>query len=168
MPLQLALCNMGALVAAVNKAGENVVPTVVAMLQELKHRGNDCHGVATPNWAIYAKKFEELNVNSLDSSFALGYNLSCILPRDQPQPVRGDGFTVVFEGRLFPSPNLPDLSEVNEIVGILGSKPLRNASSIVEKLEGSYVFAVADSNRVIVGRDVLGVSRLSYSENRIL
>ncbi|TET25465.1 MAG: hypothetical protein E3J73_06260, partial [Candidatus Bathyarchaeum sp.] len=103
---------MGALVAAVNKKKENVVATVVAMLQELTHRGNDSHGIATPASVATAVALEELELNDYVSSVALGHNLSHILPRDQPQPVQGDGFTVVFEGRLFPSPNLPDLSEV--------------------------------------------------------
>lgn len=156
---------MGALVAAVNKAGENVVPTVVSMLRELKHRGNDGHGVATPDLVTSAKTFEQLCVNNLSSSVALGHNLSCILPRDQPQPVQGDGFTFVFEGRLFPSPNLPDLSEVNEIVEMLGSNPMRNSGSIIEELEGSYVFALAESNKVIVGRDLFGATPLYYGEN---
>ncbi|MGD9130110.1 MAG: asparagine synthetase B [Candidatus Bathyarchaeota archaeon] len=156
---------MGALVAAVNKAGENVVPTVVSMLRELKHRGNDGHGIATPDSAITASLIEELELKDHVSSIALGHNLSCILPRDQPQPVQGNGFTAVFEGRTFPSPNLPDLPEVNEIVEMLGSNPLKNAGNIIEKLAGSYVFAFADSNKVIVGRDLFGVAPLYYGEN---
>ena len=78
---------MGALVAAINKVGENVVPTVVTMLRELKHRGNEGHGIATPDMITSAKTFEKMSVNKLNSSIALGHNLSCILPRDQPQPV---------------------------------------------------------------------------------
>jgi len=159
---------MGALVAAVNKTGENVVPTVVSMLRELKHRGNDGHGVATPHLAASAKTFEQLDVSNLSSSVALGHNLSCILPRDQPQPVQGDGFTVAFEGRTFPSPNLPDLPEVNAIVGMLGSNPLSNAGSIIEKLEGSYVFAFAEPNRIVAGRDLFGLTPLYYGENDAL
>jgi len=100
---------MGALVAAVNRKGENVVPMVVAMLRELKHRGNDCHGIATPASITTATTIEELNLKNCVSSIALGHNLSCILPRDQHQPVQGENFTVVFEGRLFPSPNPPEL-----------------------------------------------------------
>ena len=156
---------MGALVAAVNKKRENVVPTVVAMLRELKHRGNDGHGIATPDSVITAFSIEELNPKDCSSSIVLGHNLSCILPRDQPQPVQGNGFTVVFEGRLFPSPNPPDLPEVKEIVGKLASNPLRNASYIIEKLEGSYVFASAESNRIVAGRDVFGATPLYYDES---
>jgi len=156
---------MGALVAAVNKAGENVVPMVVAMLRELTHRGNDGHGIATPNSVITASSIEELNLKDPVSSIALGHNLSRILPRDQPQPVQGNGFTVVFEGRMFPSPNPLDLPEVREIVGKLASNPLRNAGSILESCEGSYVFAVADFNKIIAGRDVFGETPLYYGEN---
>ena len=156
---------MGALVAAVNKKRENVVPTVVAMLRELKHRGNDCHGIATPDSVITASSIEELDLKNCSSAVALGHNLSCILPRDQPQPVQGKGFTVVFEGRMFPAPILPDLPEVREIVAELGSNPLRNASHIINKLDGSYVFAVAESKKIVAGRDVFGATPLYYGEN---
>jgi len=135
------------------------------MLRELKHRGNDCHGIATPSSATTATTIEELELKNCSSSIALGHNLSRILPWDQPQPVQGNGFTVVFEGRLFPSPNLPDLPEVKEIVGKLASNPLRNAGSIIEKLEGSYVFALAESSRIVAGRDVFGATPLYYGES---
>jgi asparagine synthase (glutamine-hydrolysing) len=156
---------MGALVAAVNRKGENVVPTVVSMLQELKHRGKDSHGIATPDTAITASSIEELATNNLNSTVALGHNLSHILPRDQPQPIQGDGFTVAFEGRLFPSPNLPDLPEVQEVAGKLGGNPLRNAGDILEKLDGSYVFATAEQDRIVAGRDIFGATPLYYGEN---
>ena len=159
---------MGALVAAVNKKGENVVPMVIAMLRELKHRGNDCHGIATAASITTATTIEELNSKNCSSSIALGHNLSRILPRDQPQPVQGNGFTVVFEGRLFPSPNSPDLPEAREIVGRFASNPLRNAGNIIKNLDGSYVFAVADSNKIIAGRDVFGETPLYYAENDTL
>jgi len=156
---------MGALVAAVNRKGENAVSTVVAMLRELKHRGNDGHGIATPDSVITASSIEELDLKNCSSAVALGHNLSCILPRDQPQPVQGNGFTVVFEGRLFPSPNPPELPEVKEIVRKLASNPLRNAGNILESCEGSYVFAVADSTKIIAGRDLFGETPLYYGEN---
>ena len=153
---------MGAIAAAVNKKGKNAVPTVVAMLKELTHRGADAHGVATPNSATTAKLIEEIAIKNVSPSVALGHNLSRILPRDQPQPVQGDGFTLVFEGRLFPSPSL---SEVDEIVEKLGPNPQRNVSHVIEGFEGSYTFAIAVSNRIIAGRDMFGTNPLYYGEN---
>jgi len=153
---------MGAIVAAVNKRGENAVPTAVTMLKELTHRGVDAHGVATPTSAITAKSIEKIAIQNLSSSVALGHNLSRILPRDQPQPVQGDGFTLVFEGRLFHSTSLPDVDEVMER---LQPDPQRNTSHVIERLEGSYAFAIANSNQIIAGRDMFGTNPLYYGEN---
>jgi len=153
---------MGAIVAAVNKIGENAVPKVVAMLKELMHRGADAVGVATPNATLIAKSIEEVPIQNIGSSVALGHNLSRIFSRDQPQPVLGNGFALVFEGRLFPSIGL---FEVNEVVGRLASSPLRNAGHIIEKFEGSYAFAIACPNKMIAGRDTLGTNPLYYGEN---
>jgi len=153
---------MGAIAAAVNRKGENAVPTVVAMLKELTHRGVDAHGVATPTSAITAKSIEEMSINNISSSVALGHNLSRIFPRDRPQPVQGDGFTLVFEGRLFPSPRMP---EVDEIVEKLGLNPQKNTGHVIKKLEGSYALAIARPNKIIAGRDTLGMNPLYYGEN---
>jgi len=153
---------MGAIAAAVNKKEKNAVPTVVAMLKKLTHRGVDAHGVATPNSATTTKLIEEIAIKNISSSVALGHNLSRILPRDQPQPVRGNGFTLVFEGRLFPSPSL---AEVDEIVRKLGSSPQRMASHVIQKLEGAYAFAIAVPNKIIAGRDIFGTNPLYYGEN---
>jgi len=153
---------MGAIAAAVNKKQRNAVPTVVAMLKKLTHRGVDAHGVATPNSATTSKLIEEIATKNISSSIALGHNLSRIIPRDQPQPVQGDGFTLVFEGRLFPSLNL---SDVDEIVEKLGSNPHRTVFHVIEGLEGSYAFAIAVSNKMIAGRDMFGTNPLYYGEN---
>jgi asparagine synthase (glutamine-hydrolysing) len=159
---------MGALVAAVSKKKENVVPIVVTMLKELIHRGKDGHGIATPTSVITRTTIEEIELNDYDSTIALGYNLSVILPRDQLQPVQGDGFAFVFEGRLFPSPNLSGMSEVKEIAGKLSSDIVRNSIDILEKLDGSFVFAFAESNRLIAGREIFGVTPLYYGENETI
>ncbi len=153
---------MGALVAAINKRGENVVPRVAVMLKELTHRGKDAHGIATPKTATTATSIENLVIQNCISSIAVGYNLSHILPRDQPQPVQSHDFKVVFEGRLFPFPEVP---EVTEIIRKLAPNPLKNASHIIESLEGSYAFAVLTSDKIVVGRDVFGTTPLYYGEN---
>ena len=153
---------MGAMAAAVSKKGEDAVSTVVAMLKELTHRGNDAHGFSTPNSAVVTESVEEIALKNISSNVALGHNLSRILLKDQPQPVQGKGFTLVFEGRLFPSPILP---EASKIVEKLVPNPCRNISRIIDELEGSYVFAIAVSNKIIVGRDLFGTNPLYYGEN---
>lgn len=159
---------MGALVAVVNKKGEGAVPLVVEMLKELTHRGRDCHGIATPEMVATNFTLAELELTNPVSNIALGHNLSHLMPRDHPQPIKGDGFTFVFEGRLFPAPNIPGLSEAQKIVEKLGFNLFSSFRRILEKLDGSYVFAVAENDKLIVGRDVFGVTPLYYGENDIL
>ena len=156
---------MGALAAAINKKGKNVVPTVVSMLEELTHRGNFGHGIATPDTVQTAITLENLEHKNINSNIVLGHNLSRILPRDSVQPIQGNGFTFVFEGRMYPAPNLPDMSELKEFTTLLGSNPLKNSSKILENLGGSYVFAVAQSNKLLVGRDIFGATPLYIGEN---
>ncbi len=153
---------MGALVAAVDRKGENAVPTVVAMLEELTHRGVDAHGIATSSSAITTESIEDIATKNINSSVALGHNLSRIFSKDQPQPIQGDGFTLVFEGRLFPSTNLSDVEQIAEK---LGPNPKRNVSHIIENLEGSFAFAVAVSNMIVAGRDMFGTNPLYYGQN---
>ncbi|MFQ6081062.1 MAG: asparagine synthetase B family protein [Candidatus Bathyarchaeia archaeon] len=153
---------MGAIAAAVSKKNENVVPKVVAMLRELTHRGTDAHGVATPDLVAVAKSIKELFDEGVESSTALGHNLSRILMRDRPQPVQGEGFSLVFEGRLFPPPNA---SEAEEVMTVLKPDPQRNAGYVIEELNGSYAFAIAYPGRVIAGRDTMGTTPLYYGEN---
>jgi len=152
---------MGAMVAVVSKKNENVVSKVAPMLHELLHRGADAHGVASPNQLIIVKSIKELTDERVTSSIALGHNLSRILPRDCPQPVQGKGFSLVFEGRLFPP---PDISEVEKVME--GLKPNhQNVAHLIEKLNGSYTFAISCPDRVIAGRDTMGTDPLYYGEN---
>lgn len=153
---------MGAMAVAVDKTGENVVPKVVFMLKALTHRGADAHGVATPNSVRVTKTIKEVPIESINSSVALGHNLSRTVSKDHPQPVLGDDFALVFEGRLFPSPNL---SEVDQVLERLDGNLWKNTEDILTELDGSYVFAIAQHKKAFVGRDSLGATPLYYGEN---
>jgi asparagine synthase (glutamine-hydrolysing) len=153
---------MGAIVAAVNKNDENVVPYIVTMLKELMHRGADIHGIVTPNSVIMTKSLNNLSMEKIDSHVALGHNFSSLLPKDQPQQFLGNNFSLVLEGRFFPPLKTPETEEMSER---LKPDPETQAHDIIKKLEGSYVFAVAVHNKVLVGRDIIGANSLYYGEN---
>ena len=152
---------MGAMVAAVSRKNRNVTPEVFVMLRALTHRGTDAHGVATPNLAIITKSIDKLTVENIKSNVALGHNFSRILPEDRPQPILGDDFSFVFEGRSF----FPYNTDADKITSMLRPNPQRSAQRLINELEGSYAFAVATSNRVIVGRDAVGTYPLYYGKN---
>jgi len=154
---------MGAMATAVDRNGGNAVPKVVAMLKELTHRGADAHGVATPNSVRTVRSIEELSVENINSSVAIGHNLCPVIARDRPQPVLVEDFALVFEGRLFPSSNV---SEVDHAAKMLRGDPQKKAGAIIDELDGSYTFAIAQAKKVIVGRDSLGAAPLYYGANK--
>lgn len=153
---------LGAIAAVVSRKGDNAVPSVLTMLRRLEHRGVDAHGVATPSSTTVAKSIERIEGRNLSSPVALGHNLSEILPRDCPQPTLGPNFALVFEGRLFPH---PETCEVDEVLKKLKREPQKNAQVVIGELEGSYVFAVACPEKLIVGRDMFGTKPLYHGEN---
>ena len=163
--IQLEVLAVGAMVAVASKKRENVAPYVVTALSTLTHRGADAHGIGTHDSILTAKSLGEISEGRVSSNLVLGHSLSRTFSQDQPQPVLGDGFSFVFEGRLFPSPVLP---EVEEILKILKPNPQKNAELIIEKLDGSYVFAVVHHNSLLIGRDMMGTSPLYYGENETI
>ncbi len=152
---------MGAMVAVVDKRGSNPVPTTVAMLRRLKHRGDDSHGVAGNASVKIADSLEELEDTNLHSNTAIGYNLSRITSRDVPQPVLRNDHTLVFDGRFFPSSGRPSLEEV---ASRFKEASEENARCVLRKLDGAYAFVVSNSERLIAGRDTLGTTPLYYGE----
>jgi len=155
---------MGAIAAAISKRGESIVPQVALMLKELKHRGTDAHGVATPYSVKLAKSIEQIDqmaTESLSSNIALGHNLSQIFPNDHPQPILGNGYAFMFEGHVFPSTAFA----VETLLRKFTSDIQSNGANIIKEMEGSYVFSIASSDRLIVGRDALGTTPLYYGEN---
>jgi len=151
--------------AAVNKTGKNSVPSVVAMLRQLGHRGSDVYGVATPTSVTIAHSIDELQIEGVSSSVAVGHNLLRADWRDRPQPVMGKGYAFVFEGRLFPPPTKCDVEAVMEKIG---SNPWRDSAKIIKELNGSYVFVIASLDRLIVGRDTVGTNPLYYGRDEKL
>ncbi len=153
---------MGAIAAVVDKRGSNAVPKVVSMLKSLMHRGTDAHGIATPISVKIARSLEELRSTNLNSNIATGYNLSRINNRDVPQPVLGNNYSLVFDGRFFPSNEETNLEEV---ANRLPRDSEENIRSILKDFDGSYAFVTSYPNKIIAGRDAYGLTPLYYSED---
>lgn len=152
---------MGAIIAIVNKRGENATEPAVAMLKMLKHKGIEAFGVASPTTAKIEKSIEALQNQNVNSPVVVGHAFSKIFAHDTPQPIKVDDATLVFDGRIYPTTKVSDV----EIV----AKKLQNhkeaIKNLIEEFEGCFAFAVADSEKIIAGRDVMGVHPFYYGEN---
>jgi len=150
---------MGALIAVINKKGENAMEAAVAMLKTLKHEHVEALGIASPTTVKVGKVFLELQDKSVNSSMLIGHVFSRILPTDKPQLMKLEGATLVFEGRLYQT--AARISDAKAFAMTVQHDP----EEAIKKTEADFAFALAEPERLVAGRDVMGIRPLYYGEN---
>jgi len=153
---------MGGITAVVSKKNENVAKTAVVMLEMVEHKGAENFGLASPATVIIGKSIGDLQDKEPSSPVLIGHVFSKILMSDKPQPIKLDNGMFVFEGRIY-SLNT-EFSSVEFVTEKLNQN-LENADALIKDFEGGFAFAVAESGRLMAGRDSLGLYPLYYGEN---
>jgi asparagine synthase (glutamine-hydrolysing) len=153
---------MGAIIAIVRKQNEDVAKTAVTMLKMLKHKGAEAFGIASPTIVRIETSIENLQDKDVSSPLLIGHVFSKIFMPDMPQPIKLDYGMLVFEGRI----HLLNTEFSNaEFVAEKLNQNRGNARALIKDFEGGFAFAVAESGRLIAGRDSLGTCPLYYGEN---
>jgi asparagine synthase (glutamine-hydrolysing) len=153
---------MGAITAIVSKKNKNVAKTAVTMLKMSKHKSAETFGLASPTTVTIRKSIEELQDKAPSSPILIGNAFSKILMSDKPQPIKFHEGTFVFEGNIY-SLNT-EFSSVKLVTAKL-NQSLENADALIKDFEGDFAFAVAESGRLMAGRESLGLYPLYYGEN---
>jgi len=154
---------MGAIIAVLNKKGDNAVGAAVAMLEILKHDGAEAFGIASPNAVKIEKTIDALKEKTIKSPIIIGYVLSKILDSDKPQPVMLKDATLAFDGRLYP--NITDVSDAEVVAQKLQKKREKIVKTLIQRVEGNFALVVAERNGVVAGRDTMGFRALYYGES---
>ncbi len=144
---------MGAIAAAFDKKGFDAPSLVLTMLKELEHRGTRPPTVVGQPSTFVAESLDTLRNEKASSKVAVGANSSDL--------ILGENYTFVVEGQFFPRAD----PIIHQVMHETARHPLKNASHILRKLDGSYTFVIAFTDRVLVGRDALGTKPLYYGEN---
>ncbi len=84
---------------------------------------------------------------------------------DKQHCVRLEDATVLFDGRIY-SPILG--ASGTEIIAkkLQQADPLKASEAFLKEVEGDFSFMIAEPERIIAGRDPVGVQPLYYGENR--
>jgi asparagine synthetase B (glutamine-hydrolysing) len=155
-----------AIVAVLNKEDANAAETAISMLNTLKHRSTGTYGIASATRIGIEKSIELLKKQNINSPVAVGYAFSRRFSQDRLQPTKIYGATSVFEGRLYPAS--PQLSDAESVAERLKQNREKAARTLIQKFEGDFAFVVAEPDRLIAGRDPLGVCPLYYGESKTL
>jgi len=151
--------------AVLSKKGENAVPQIVAVLEALKAE-NVCLGFATPSKFLEEEDFDRLRASKVDSQIALGYAASTAFPRDEPQVIRLENVTAIFDGTIY----LPrqENSALETIALRLQGNCHDAAKGFVKDVEGDFSLIIAKAEQIVAARDPIGVQPLYYGENEAL
>jgi asparagine synthase (glutamine-hydrolysing) len=149
---------MGSVIAVVSKKGENATETAVIMLKTLEHERDETFGMASPSIVRIEKSVEALENRQVDSPVIIGHAFSRILNSDKPQPKKLEDAALVVEGRFY-HPTTETFDRETQLC------PEALAKTLIHESEGDFTFAIAETERIIAGRDAMGTRPLYYGEN---
>lgn len=154
---------MGAIVAVLNKRGENAVVTALVMVEAMNSDNYEAYGIASSTTVKTEGSLSILKKTNIKSSTAVGYAFSKILPKDKPQPLKMKDAAMVFDGRIYRVETAkPDVEiAAKKLEGNLEQA----AAMFVKKTDGDFAFAIAQPEKIITARDSMGVRPLYYGEN---
>lgn len=155
---------MQMIIAVLDKKGEDAASTVVRALKAPNSEHSSGFGVATPTTCTASKDTDTLQRRNIKSATAVGYTFLKKTPQDEPQSSKLENATLVFTGRIY-SPTL-NVSAAEFVANKLKLNYPTAVEALFDEVEGDFAFTIAEPQRIIVGRDPIGVQPLYYGENK--
>ncbi len=152
------------IIAVLDKKGEAAASTVANVLRALNSERSCSVEVATPTTYTVKKDADVMQHRSLASATAVGYTFPKKIPRDETQSAKLENATLVFAGRIY-SPTL-NVSAAEFFANKLKLNYPTALEALFEEVEGDFAFTIAEPERIIAGRDPIGVQPLYYGENK--
>ena len=153
---------MGSLIAILNKKSENTAETAIAMLKALSYKNAEAFGIASRFTVKIEKHVDALQNTNINSPITIGYVFSKILPQDKPQPTKLENATLVFEGRTYP--HAAREFGIKQVAEKLQRNHEETAKAFIQKVKGDFALVIAESQRLIAGRDPIGARPFYYGE----
>ncbi len=151
---------MGYIAALLSKNGEDVSSSLIEMLKAAASIRGDAYGAASDEGSIIAGSPEALSF--FLTGACIGYKLFKIEPNDPPQPITQYGYSMAFEGRIWQGEGFSNLSTV---AGLIGEDPDEGIRRLIQKSAASFAVTAMVGERILCGRDFIGVVPIYYGEN---
>ena len=156
---------MNPLIAVLNRKNQDATKTAIEMLRTLKLKDAQTYGISSPTTVKITHTPTELERQTLDSPIINGCASRRILKRDERQPLKLERATLAFDGRIYAFKPEKSLTQV-----FAQKSPQDNAETakkLIKDIEGDFAFTIAESERLIAGRDSLGVRPLYFGQDKI-
>ena len=150
-------------VAVLDKKDDNATAAVIQVLKSLDIEHSESFRILTPPTVAMEKDADALQRQNATPPIVVGYALSKLLSHNRQQHLRLKDATIVFDGRIY-SPT-PRVSASEIIAKKLQADRGEASEALLKEVEGDFAFLIAEPERIIVGRDPIGVQPLYYGEN---
>lgn len=157
---------MGAIVAVKLKTNRDATETALTMLEAFTIQKAESYGIASSRKVHGERTVEQLRRHELNSSTIIGYAFTRTVGQDEPQPIESEDVTVAFDGRIYPAET--HTSDAQVFCSYLLRNMQGGALRFIKEATGDFAFVIADSDRLLAGRDPLGVRPLYFGENQSL
>ncbi len=151
-------------VAVLDKKDDNATAAVIKVLKSLDIEHSESFRILTPPTVAMKKDADALQRQNATPPIVVGYAFSKLLSNYGQQCLRLGDATIVFDGRIYsPTPR----ASASEIIAKKLQQADRGEASeaLLKEVEGDFAFLIAEPERIIVGRDPIGVQPLYYGEN---
>ncbi|MEM3578760.1 MAG: asparagine synthase-related protein [Candidatus Bathyarchaeia archaeon] len=155
---------MKAIAAAFDKRGGNAVQAVFSMLKVLGRGRVDAFTLATPKNIDVKNSLEQFSQRGFKSPTVLGHVFLKVLAQENIQPIQVEKAVLVFDGRIYhPFMEFPEAEFIEQKLQTSGEIE-ETAEALVRDFDGSFAFAIAENEKLVAGRDALGLYPLYYGE----
>lgn len=153
-------------ISVLNKRGEDATAFVLGVLQSMHTEKISSFKLASFSTVKTAESSDYLRKQSFTSPAIVGCAFSKCLPSNEQQFVKLNNVTMVFEGILYS----PGQTPINQVVvkNLPHGDLFKLGEAMLENTEGDFSFLILEKERIIAGRDPLGVRPLYYGENETI
>ncbi len=153
-------------ISVLNKRGEDATAFVLRVLQSIHTEKISSFKLASFSAVKTVESSDYLRKQSFASPVSVGCAFSKCLPNNEPQFVKLNDVTMVFEGILYSRGQ----DSINQVVveNLQHGDIFKLGEALLENTEGDFSFLILEKDRIIAGRDLVGVRPLYYGENETI
>jgi len=151
-------------IAVLDKRGEDATGTVVNALKALNAECSRGLGLATSTTCTVEKEAGALQSQNVKSAVVVGYTFPKTFLHSETQSAQLEHASLVFAGRIYSPPQYG--STVEFVANMLRQNRYKASEALLSEVEGDFAFIITEPERLIAGRDPIGVQPLYYGETR--
>jgi asparagine synthase (glutamine-hydrolysing) len=158
---------MKTMVSVIDKRGNDATAIVEGILRSHhKEHNSEIRLISSSSTQKIENRRVALREQSTNSPIVVGWALPRSLSNSELYCFKLDNAAMIFDGALYSPIQIP--LKQNKLEKMRNLDPLVLGETVLKKVEGDFSFLIVDGDKIVAGRDAVGVQPFYYGENRII